>query len=238
MLGSKGRDAEVGWLEAPEDPRDLAAWRWHPLCAAGWIMSLVAADLDGDGDEDIVASDRKGPGRGCFWLEHPGPAAAASGPWARHPIGARDVEVMFLRVVDLDRDGRLDVLAAAREKGLVTLRRKPETPDTWDRLPIDLPAGTGTAKAVAIGDIDRDGRLDVVFTCEGAAGGKSGVVWLSCRRGVTDRDWDAHEVSGPEGVKYDLVELLDLDGDGDLDVLTCEEREDLGVIWYENPAER
>ena len=37
----------------------------------------------------------------------------------------------------------------------------------------------------------------------------------------------------------DRIELLDLDGDGDLDVLTCEERQNkngLGVIWYENPA--
>jgi hypothetical protein len=32
------------------------------------------------------------------------------------------------------------------------------------------------------------------------------------------------------------MELVDLDGDGDLDVLTCEERAGLGVIWYENPA--
>ena len=30
--------------------------------------------------------------------------------------------------------------------------------------------------------------------------------------------------------------LADLDGDGDLDVLTCEEVGNLGVIWYENPA--
>ena len=28
---------------------------------------------------------------------------------------------------------------------------------------------------------------------------------------------------------------VDMDGDGDLDVLTCEERDNLGVIWYENP---
>jgi len=43
-------------------------------------------------------------------------------------------------------------------------------------------------------------------------------------------------VSGPEGVKYDLVALVDLDGDGDLDVITTEETANLGVIWYENPT--
>jgi hypothetical protein len=37
------------------------------------------------------------------------------------------------------------------------------------------------------------------------------------------------------------LELVDLDGDSDLDILTCEEREGgrgLGIIWYENPSRR
>ena len=37
------------------------------------------------------------------------------------------------------------------------------------------------------------------------------------------------------GVKFDLVELVDLDGDGDLDAITCEEVDNLGVFWFENP---
>ena len=36
--------------------------------------------------------------------------------------------------------------------------------------------------------------------------------------------WELHDVSGPEGIKYDRLELVDLDEDGDLDILTCEER--------------
>ena len=46
-----------------------------------------------------------------------------------------------------------------------------------------------------------------------------------------------HEISGEEeGAKFDLIQTLDLDGDGDLDIVTCEERDNLGVIWYENPT--
>lgn len=46
------------------------------------------------------------------------------------------------------------------------------------------------------------------------------------------------ELSGPVGIKYDRLELVDMDFDGDLDALTCEESEGgrgLGVIWYANP---
>jgi hypothetical protein len=48
--------------------------------------------------------------------------------------------------------------------------------------------------------------------------------------------WQDHEISGPRGIKFDRLELIDLDSDGDLDVLTCEERHNLGVFWYENPT--
>ena len=42
-------------------------------------------------------------------------------------------------------------------------------------------------------------------------------------------------LGGPAGVKFDLMQVLDLDADGDLDVITCEEVDQLGVVWYENP---
>ena len=95
-----------------------------------------------------------------------------------------------------------------------------------------LPANCGTGKAVASADIDLNGTSDLVFSCENATGSKSGVRWLSKR----ENRWQDHEISGAEGIKFDRLELLDLDADGDLDVVTCEERANLGVIWYENPT--
>jgi hypothetical protein len=61
-------------------------------------------------------------------------------------------------------------------------------------------------------------------------------MWLSCDGGFDAGKWTAHPVSGVDGVKHDLVELMDLDADGDLDVITTEEVKNFGVIWYENPG--
>jgi hypothetical protein len=236
VAGAKNKDGHIGWFEAPANARQLGDWRWHPFVEVGWIMSLVAADMDGDGDLDIVFSDRKGKNTGCFWLENPAPRAEAASPWKIHPIGGQGREVMFLALADLDRDGLQDVIVATKPREVLFLRRKTYNGLVWESHSIAYSANTGNLKAVNVGDINLDGKSDIVFTCEGATNGKSGVMWLSYRTSPTDEIWDAHDISGSDGTKHDLVQLVDLDGDGDVDVITCEESKNLGVFWYENPT--
>ena len=143
---------------------------------------------------------------------------------------------MFLKLADLDRDSLQDVLVATRPKEILFLRRRDREGKNWESHMIKLPEKSGGSKSVNAGDIDLDGKLDLVFTCEQAAHPLSGVMWLSYRDSITKGTWQGHEISGADGVKHDLIELLDLDGDGDLDAITCEETKNLGVFWYENPA--
>jgi hypothetical protein len=238
IVGAKGPGAQLGWLESPADPRNLGDWTWHPICPVGWVMSIEPMDMDADGDLDIVVSDRRGGTRGCFWLENRGADNSDGGAWARHTIGGSDDEVMFLSLTDLDGDGLVDCLVPAKPGVIRVFRRLSQDGRSWQTHTIPFPAGTGRAKAVATGDVDLDGDSDLVITCEGATPPDSGVFWLENRSGSIAGPWKAHEISGPEGIKYDLARLIDLDEDGDLDVLTCEERTNLGVIWYENPARK
>ena len=242
VAGGKGGGAEIGWFEAPDDPRQLDRWTWHPISPAGWIMSLRAADLDGDGDPDVITTDRNGPMRGCRWLENPGPGLAQTRPWPNHFVGGGDTEAMFMTMADLDADGTDDVVMAVKPRPLKFFRRTDDG-DGWAEFSIPLPENIGTGKGVAVGDIDGDGKLDVVFSCEGAGGDRSGVMWLGYAQSPLEADWTPREISGPPGIKFDRLELLDVDADGDLDVLACEEsqpvddrRRGLGVFWYENPT--
>jgi hypothetical protein len=232
ILGSKQPNAVVGWLESPGSPRDLSAWKWHPLYEAGWIMSLLKVDLNGDGRDDVLLTDRKGPTRGLVLLEHPG-QENVHGQWPVRRLGGESHEVMFLDYRNVPDPG-WKIIVSTRDNGLLGFSRYDSKPDHWNETAVPAAKNTGTMKSVRWIDVDLDDRLDLIYSCENAKGDLSGVVWLESTGDLTT--WKRHEVSGPEGVKFDLLQLLDLDHDGDLDAVTCEERANLGVIWYENPT--
>ena len=238
VIGSKGSDASVGWLQAPKNPRVLTDWKFHRVYDAGWIMTIATHDVDGDGDMDVLVSDRTGSAAGVKWLEHPGSLVAMKGgAWKEHQIGAKGKEVMFLRVADLDGDGLEDVICTNRNGQMDWFRRKAGEQVEWDTHSFDLPFGMPFGKSLAIGDIDLDGRMDVVTTNRGSEPAKC-VAWQSWNESPVKRKWNEHDIGGTEGSKFDLIELIDLDKDGDLDVVTCEEAAGLGVIWYENPSRK
>jgi hypothetical protein len=228
---------------------DARDWTFHRLSDVGWTMSLVVRDMNRDGRADILLSDRRGPLAGVRWLEHPGfDSPELTRPWKNHWIGARGREAMLLDAADPDGDGTSEIvvphyLADHYRLSIFRMDRAASAGETWTEYPIEYPTIAGLPKAAAVGDIDLDGRPDIVLSAEQARGEKRGIVWLRCRHSPFEPAWDAFDVSGPQGVKFDLNLLLDVDADGDLDILKTEENDNaagsnpgLGLVWYENPT--
>jgi hypothetical protein len=235
VAGAKDDNGQIGVLLAPADPRVVSDWSWRGLADAGWIMSIIPLDLDDDADVDIVYSDRKGDDRGCYWLENPGDALAALGLWQRHRIGTSSDELMFMDLGDLDADGELDAVVATNQRELLHFTPLTDLRLPWLAAPISWPETFGTGKSVRVADLDLDQSPELVFTCEDA-GGRRGVGRLS-RLDIGGLSlWAAGSISDGSGAKFDLTQLLDVDQDGDLDVITTEESTGLGVVWYENPT--
>ncbi len=235
VAGGRGDGASVGYFSLSDNPRDIATWQWHHLSDAGWIMGIDASDIDGDGDVDILITDRVGPDRSLRWLENPNKEGES---WANHFIASGIFNPFFFARGDLDHDGDEDIVFTANEGNkslLLICSRLDNSGDRWNVERLLFPDGVGTAKGVALGDINNDGNPDIILTCEHAREGKSGVFW------VDGKTRNAYLISGPVGIKYDNVVLFDLDADGDLDIITTEENEGgpgtgLGVVWYENPG--
>ena len=221
IAAGKNEGAEIGWL----DSLDPSKARWHSLAPVSWVMSIIANDLDKDGDMDIVYTDRKGEQRGVYVISNTGKGRLSKA----RLLGGNDAELMFMSIGDVKGDEEEEIVVATRHKGIYVMARGEG--DEWmlDRIP--FPADVGSGKGVAIGDLTGNGIPEIAVTTEHAEG-KYGVYYLA--RNITG--WEAVDIGGSVGTKFDRIELLDLDNDGDLDLLTCEETENLGVIWYENPA--
>ena len=244
VLGGKNKGSTTGWLEAPPQGRQIAAWKYHPISPTGWTMSLLEADIDRDGDPDLLLGDRRGALSGVRWLENPGPnSPLLRAPWKSHMIGAAGWEVQFISYADLDGDGIKEVIAPYykgndNKLSLFQLALN----GNWVEHPIAYPEMLGRPKSAVIGDINLDGLPDIVLSAEQAYGDLQGIVWLQNTGSPFLGSWKTRPLSGSKGIKFDLNILQDLDRDGDLDVLNTEEQFPivngnlgLGVIWYENP---
>ena len=238
VAAGKGEGAALGWFEVPENIHDLKQWRWHRVFPVGWVMSIITRDIDHDGDVDIIISDRKGPLRGVKWLENPG--EVSNNLWESHMIGGEGLEVMFIDAYDLDHDGREEIIICERTDQSVRIcHQKDQKASTWEEKVFPLPENTGSAKSVGIGDLNKDGVPDLVVSTNTNGKEIPGLIWLDGNKLKNPSENDFQPISGAHNAKYDKVELMDMDQDGDLDILICEENygpesEGLGVIWYEN----
>ena len=78
------------------------------------------------------------------------------------------------------------------------------------------------------GDLNGDGQIDVVSTA--STPGQGGMVWYEYPT------WSKHIIDTAGGFSDDL-QTVDLDGDGDLDIVVPEVKS-REVRWYENPSPR
>jgi len=241
VAAGKNENAAIGWFEAPSNPKISKDWLWHEISPVGWVMSIIKKDMDGDGDIDLVISDRRGALQGCRWLENPGVGEEQKLRWKNHFISAENLEVMFMCMADLDKDGKDEAIVPECTKNTVKIYSGKNNPEKqWEEKSIPIPELTGKAKSIEVGDINNDGVPDFILSTETRGLVKNGIIWLNGKYLENPDLFDWQVISGKHISKFDKLELIDLDDDGDLDVLICEENfgensEGLGVVWYENP---
>ncbi|MCI0582737.1 MAG: VCBS repeat-containing protein [Chloroflexi bacterium] len=202
---------EAGFGARPAGPL-VAGVRPHP-------HGIAAADLDGDGDLDLALDSWEDDTVRLFWGDGAGdftPAAAALavGP---HPY-------QKVRLADVDGNGAADVLTADLEGSSVTVllgdgrggfRPAPGSP---------FPAGDAPF-AVAAGDLDGDGAVDLAVTSSASNSTQRGRDGLALLRGDGRGGfaaWPGASLPLATGRAPVAVAACDLDGDGRVEAVTAD----------------
>ena len=207
-------DDEVAWLE-----NTGSGWTKYVISGtADGAIGLALGDIDGNGSLDVVAGMRDG-NIVRWWSNDSGDGSS----WTMEVIAPAANGVTDVEVGDIDADGDLDVAGAVTGAGEV--RWWQQTSRGWTaRVLAGNPTGVND---VALGDADGDGYLDVF----GLVPGFTRVSWWENPRPGAGVPWTRTDVS----VEDDLSALavVDLDRDGDADVIAGDRFQDT-LVWWAN----
>ena len=233
FIGARYAPGLIVWLECPDDP---TAGPWTARIVddqLNGIHGVLKGDVDGDGRFDLLANSAQPTGafpNSAAWLKAPDDPHAAD-RWERYIFAENDAPGLshYLGIGDVNGDGRTDIALAAKggeqdPSGLGEwfawweAGEDPTQPFRKHPLPGPHPGATNIQQA----DINGDGRVDLLAS----RGHGVGLVWFE------NPTWEVHDVN-TELRSPHCLQVLDMDGDGDIDAATCAYESEIAA-WFEN----
>ncbi len=189
--------------------------------------SVYSADLDGDGDMDVLSSSMDDDR--IAWYEN----LDGFGTFSRLRIISDTVDrANSVYAADIDGDGDLDVLSAGDFQNEIAWYENTDGLGSFSakREIVDLSFNQDYAYEILAADMDNDGDMDVVSS------GSDGLAWYE------NTDGQGNFTINEIGLDNQLLQAFsvyteDLDGDGDLDILSASSlfsASQSRVVWYEN----
>ncbi len=227
----KEPDGNLFWYQQPEDPGS-GEWVRNRVVTQYSMNNLDIADLDGDGDLDLLTNEHKGSGLETQIWENDG-----TGMFKKTIVDMGKESHLGTQLADMEEDGDLDIVSIGWDNyKYVHLWRNdaiPPKPVKWSHystvngdLPVPNEGGQQTAALVL--DIDKDGINDFVITERTTA---PAVTWYK----FNNYKWDRYIVDA-ESMRIEAGSTFnDIDGDGDDDIVFAGEGRSNEVWWWENP---
>ena len=182
---------------------------------------IAVADVDGDGDLDVLSNEAFDST--IVWYEN----TDGLGTFATEQVVANVISgTNPFTTADVDGDGDLDVLVATPNNDTVSWYENTDGLGTFGAEQVITNTAIG-ANFVAAADVDGDGDLDVLFT----SSSNNTVAWLENTDGLGA--FGAEQIITNGAVGASSVTTADIDGDGDLDVLTTSATDNT-VAWFVN----
>ncbi len=196
--------------------------------AADGVNSVFAIDLDGDGDMDILSASSSSDT--IAWYENDQSNLGGSPPgFTTHVLTESANAARSVFAADLDGDTHLDVVAGSAIDGTIAwFESDGQQPPAFTQHVIVT--GESFVQAVYAIDLDGDDDVDVLS----AASGNDTIAWYE--NGGGDSPTFTRRVVSNSSDSARHVFAADIDGDGDIDVLSASAF-DATVAWHENDGQ-
>jgi len=219
-----GSDNIVGWYE------NLDGSEFSDLNVISTDVKnpwdIYLADIDGDGNTDVLSissesSFRENDDR-VAWYRNQG-----NGLFETQQIISTEIKgVSSVIAADIDEDGDLDVLSASGDDNKLALYENTDGVGTFSAQQV-ISTDTFGATSLVAADADADGDLDL-FT---ASFQYDEIALYENTNGMGD--FSAQQIISSNADGVESIFTADIDGDGDVDVLSASFRDDK-IAWYEN----
>jgi hypothetical protein len=198
----------------------MAGFPFETIEMPGYVPSV--ADLDADGDMEIVFFTSTWRGGGRFYiLDHEGD------PLPGFPVSVNDHPVEDSPTLyDLDNDGVMEIIVPERADPIGYLHIFEMDGTEWGgNWPVALDHVPATCAAV--GDVDADGEVEICF-CSYMS------IYLLETDGTSLPGWP-HQISNSR-FSYQSPALADLDGNGDLEIIVSTHYYTAGCYIFHHDA--
>jgi len=230
---------KVVWYECPPNPeKTFKHWKMHIVdnnLYYAWGVHI--ADIDDDGDNDIVATGRYSDN--VNWYRNNdilGPGSGNGSSWTRYYIDSSFDDPTGVWVEDMDGDLDLDVVVGSGRwstgTGVVWFEAPPDPTSSWTKHTIDT--ATRYVYDVMTSDINHDGNPDVVC----ATYYDRILRWYEAPDDPTASNWIGHDIwSSSTNYLYAYnLWVDDIGNDGYEDVVVGVEGWN-AIWWFEAPDE-
>ena len=186
--------------------------------------SIAAADLDGDGHLDLLTPNATSDSVSVL-------LGNGDGTFADQVSYMTGDVPRFLRIADINGDGNLDVLTAnAGQFGGSVSILLGNGDGTFANM-VELTVGSDT-DSLAVGDFNGDGELDIAANRAALQGDL-----VSIHHGTGDGAFSETPDFEMATASMSFLEAVDLDEDGDLDLLAATFSQPEGIVVLENQGD-
>ena len=226
----KEPDGNLFWFAQGESPK-AEKWARNRVVTQYSMNNLDIADIDEDGDIDLITNEHKGPRLETQLWENDG-----KGSFSKVILDTGKENHLGTQLADLDNDGDLDLAGIGwdqHEKVHVWRNDWKDSRFQWKHLSTtreELPMTNGSTEQTAslVTDVNKDGKNDIFITDRTIAPSVIGLI-------KTDEGWERYIIDNTNLRIEAGSASYDIDGDGDTDIVFGGESRSNEIWWWENP---